>query len=39
MEYSELDDNMERHWRMVFENNDGGVYYKNAIIHANRRDV
>ena len=28
MEYVNLDDDRERHWRMVFEDNDGGVENK-----------
>ena len=34
-----LDDERERHWRVVSEDNDGGVYNKNALLHANIWDV
>ena len=29
----------ERHWRMVFEDNDGGVDHNKALLHAERLDV
>ena len=29
----------ERHWRMVFEDNDGGVGDKESFLHSNRWDV
>ena len=31
-----LDDERERHWRMVFEDNDGGVDDAKALLHAKR---
>ena len=31
-----LDDKRERHWRMVFEDNGGGVDDEKALLHANR---
>ena len=34
-----LDDGRERHWRTVFEDNNGGVDGKNALIHAKKWDV
>ena len=34
-----LDDDRERHWRMVFEDNDGGVEDAKALLHAKRWDV
>ena len=34
-----LDDERERQWRMVFEDNDGGVDDANALLHAKRWDV
>ena len=34
-----LDDKRERHWRMVFEDNAGGVDDAKALIHANRWDL
>ena len=39
MEDVKLDDERERHWRMVFEENYGGVDDKKALLHANRCDV
>ena len=33
-----LDDDMEHHWRMVFEDNDVGVYNTKAFLHAKRWD-
>ena len=34
-----LDDERERHWRIFFEYNDGGVDGKKLILHAKRWDV
>ena len=34
-----LDDERERHWRMVFEDNDGGVDDAKAFLHAKRWDI
>ena len=34
-----LDDDRERHWRIFFEDNDGGVDDKKSWIHDNRWDV
>ena len=34
-----LDDERERHWRMVFEENDGGLDDKKALLYTNRWDV
>ena len=31
-----LYDKRKRHWRMVFEDNDGGVYGQKSILHAKR---
>ena len=31
-----LNDERERHWRMVFEEKNGGVDGKNALLHAKR---
>ena len=31
-----LDDDRERQWRMVFEDNDGGVDDNKALLYANR---
>ena len=39
MEDVNLDDVMERHWRIVFEDNDGGVYNKREFLHTNMWDV
>ena len=39
MEDVKLDDKRERHWRMVFEDNDGGVDNQKAILHAKRWDI
>ena len=33
MEYVNLDDKKECHWRMVFEDNDGGVDVKTTGLH------
>ena len=35
IKYMFLDDERERHWRMVFEDNNGGVDGINALLHAN----
>ena len=32
-------DERERHWRMVFEDNNGGVDGTKALLHANKWDV
>ena len=34
-----LDDKRERHWRMVFEENYGGVDYAKELLHSKRWDV
>ena len=34
-----LDDERERHWHMVFEENNGGVDETKAILHATKWDV
>ena len=34
-----LDGERERHWRMVFEDNGGGVENANELLHAKRWDV
>ena len=39
MEDVNLDDERERHWRVVFDENDVGVDGKKALLHANRWDV
>ena len=39
MDNVNLDDERERHWRMVFEYNDGGVDNAQALLHAKRWDV
>ena len=39
MDNVNLDDKMERHWRMVFEDNDGGVDDVKALLHAKRWDL
>ena len=39
MEYVNLDNGRERQWRMVFEDNDGGVDYAKALLHAKRWDI
>ena len=36
MEDVNLDDKRERNWRMVFEENDGGVDNTKALLHAKR---
>ena len=39
MEDVNLDNDRELHWRMVFEDNDGGVDDANALLHAKRWDI
>ena len=39
MEDVNLDDEGERHWSMVFEENDGGVYNNKALLHDKRWDL
>ena len=39
METVNLDNERERHWRMVFEDNVGGVEDARVLIHAKRWDV
>ena len=39
MEYLKLDNDRERHWRMVFEDNDGGVDDKKELLHVKRWDI
>ena len=39
MEDVRLDDERERHWRMVFEDNGGGVDYDKELLHDKRWDV
>ena len=39
MEDVNLYDKRERYWRMVFENNDGGVGNATAFLHAKRWDI
>ena len=34
-----LDDERERHWRMVSEDNDGGVENNKALLYTKRWDV
>ena len=34
-----IDDERERHWRNVFEENEGGVDDKKALLHAKRWDL
>ena len=34
-----LDDERERHWSMVFKDNNGGVDNAKALLHAKRWDV
>ena len=33
-----IDDDRERHWRNVFEDNEGCVDYKKTLLHAKRWD-
>ena len=39
LKYEKLDNKRRRHWRMVFEDNDGGMDNKKAILHDKRWDV
>ena len=39
MDNVNLDDEKERHWRMVFEDNDGGVDDEKALLHAKSWDA
>ena len=39
MDNVNLDNDRERHWRMVFEDNDGGVKNAKALLHAKMWDV
>ena len=39
MENVNLDNKKERHWRMVFKDNDGGVYDSKEMLHAKRWDI
>ena len=39
MDYVNLDNKRERHWRMVFEDNDGGVDDPKSLLHAKKWDV
>ena len=39
IDYFNLDNMRERHWRVVFEDNDGGVDDKKALLHAKSWDV
>ena len=39
MDNVNLDDERECHWRMVFEDNNGGVEDAKALLHAKRWDV
>ena len=39
MDNANLENERERHWRMVFEDNDGGVDDANALLHAKMWDV
>ena len=39
MENISLDDERERHCRMLFEDNDGGVDDAKAFLHAKRWDI
>ena len=39
MEDKNLDNDMEHHWRMVFDDNSGGADNKKALIYPNRWDV
>ena len=34
-----IDKKRERHWRMVFEDNEGGVDDKKTLLHAKRWDL
>ena len=39
IEYLVLDDERARHWRMVFEDNNGGLDSTKALLHAKKWDV
>ena len=39
MDAVNLDDKRERHWRVVFKDNDGGVDYAKSLLHAKRWDL
>ena len=39
IKYMVLNDEREHHWRMVFEDNNGGVDGNNALLNANRWGV
>ena len=39
MEDVKLYDERERHWKMVFEDNDGGVDNEKAFLHDKRWDI
>ena len=39
MENVNLDDKRERHWMMVFEDNDGGMEDAKELLHAKKWDV
>ena len=39
MEDVKLDDEKERHWRVVYGDNDGGVDDKKALIYAKRWNI
>ena len=39
MEVVVLENEIEIHWSMVFDGNDGGVYDGREILHANRWNV
>ena len=39
MDNVNLEKDRERHWRMMFEDNDGGVDDTKALLHAKRWDV
>ena len=39
MDNVNLENDRERHWRMMFEDNDGGVDDTKALLHAKRWDV
>ena len=34
-----LDDEKECIWRIIFEHNEGGIYYDKSFLHAKRWDV
>ena len=39
MDYVNMDDERERHWGNVFEDNEGGLDDKKALLNAKRRDL